>query len=80
MQAEGTEVINFLLQYEFVPLCLHAMAVGSELSKTVSSQPYQSSPKITSPLILLSFSILSYVKFDRSTFLFSASISSKYNL
>ncbi|KAF2944337.1 hypothetical protein DAI22_02g134800 [Oryza sativa Japonica Group] len=37
VKAEGTEVINFLLQYEFVPLCLHAMAVGSELSKTVAT-------------------------------------------
>ncbi|KAL5207151.1 hypothetical protein ABZP36_031586 [Zizania latifolia] len=37
VKAENTEVINFLLQNEFVPLCLHTMTIGSELSRTVAT-------------------------------------------
>ncbi|XP_006648563.1 CCR4-NOT transcription complex subunit 9-like [Oryza brachyantha] len=37
VKADDKEVINFLLQYEFVPLCMHAMTTGSELSKTVAT-------------------------------------------
>ncbi|KAF0935568.1 hypothetical protein E2562_034441 [Oryza meyeriana var. granulata] len=37
VKADDTKVINFLLQYEFVPLCLHAMTIGSEVSKTVAT-------------------------------------------
>jgi CCR4-NOT transcription complex subunit 9 len=37
MQVDDTEVINFLLQTEIIPLCLRTMEMGSELSKTVCS-------------------------------------------
>uniref|UniRef100_A0A0D9VF55 Cell differentiation protein rcd1 n=1 Tax=Leersia perrieri TaxID=77586 RepID=A0A0D9VF55_9ORYZ len=37
VKAGDTEVITFLLQYEFVPLCLQAMTIGSEVSKTVAT-------------------------------------------
>ncbi len=36
MQVDDTEVINFLLSTEIIPLCLRTMEMGSELSKTVS--------------------------------------------
>lgn len=36
-QVDDTEVINFLLSTEIIPLCLRTMEMGSELSKTVSS-------------------------------------------
>ena len=41
MQVDDTEVISFLLQTEIIPLCLRTMEMGSELSKTVCSQPTQ---------------------------------------
>lgn len=34
---DDTEVINFLLSTEIIPLCLRTMEMGSELSKTVST-------------------------------------------
>jgi len=34
-QLDDSEVINFLLQTEIIPLCLRIMETGSELSKTV---------------------------------------------
>lgn len=33
---DSTEVINFLLSTEIIPLCLRIMETGSELSKTVA--------------------------------------------
>jgi hypothetical protein len=33
---DDSDVINFLLQTEIIPLCLRIMETGSELSKTVS--------------------------------------------
>jgi CCR4-NOT transcription complex subunit 9 len=33
---DSTEVINFLLTTEIIPLCLRIMETGSELSKTVA--------------------------------------------
>jgi hypothetical protein len=36
IQVDDTEVINFLLSTEIIPLCLRTMEMGSELSKTVS--------------------------------------------
>lgn len=35
-QNDNTEVINFLLSTEIIPLCLRIMETGSELSKTVA--------------------------------------------
>lgn len=37
MQVDDTEVVNFLLQTEIIPLCLRIMETGSELSKTVAT-------------------------------------------
>ena len=37
MQVDDTEVINFLLSTEIIPLCLRTMEMGSELSKTVAT-------------------------------------------
>lgn len=34
-QMDDSEVINFLLQTEIIPLCLRIMETGNELSKTV---------------------------------------------
>ncbi len=34
---DDTEVINFLLSTEIIPLCLRTMQMGSELSKTVAT-------------------------------------------
>ena len=34
---DDTEVVNFLLQTEIIPLCLRIMENGSELSKTVAT-------------------------------------------
>lgn len=34
---DDTEVINFLLSTEIIPLCLRIMETGSELSKTVAT-------------------------------------------
>ena len=36
-QVDDTEVINFLLTTEIIPLCLRTMEMGSELSKTVAT-------------------------------------------
>ena len=36
-QVDDTEVINFLLSTEIIPLCLRTMETGSELSKTVAT-------------------------------------------
>lgn len=37
LQVDDTEVVNFLLQTEIIPLCLRIMETGSELSKTVAT-------------------------------------------
>ena len=37
LQVDDTEVINFLLTTEIIPLCLRTMEMGSELSKTVAT-------------------------------------------
>ena len=37
LQADDSEVVNFLLQTEIIPLCLRIMETGSELSKTVAT-------------------------------------------
>jgi len=37
VQIDDTEVINFLLSTEIIPLCLKTMEMGSELSKTVAT-------------------------------------------
>ena len=37
LQNDNTEVINFLLSTEIIPLCLRIMETGSELSKTVKA-------------------------------------------
>ena len=37
IQVDDTEVVNFLLQTEIIPLCLRIMETGSELSKTVAT-------------------------------------------
>lgn len=37
VKVDDTEVINFLLQTEIIPLCLRIMETGSELSKTVAT-------------------------------------------
>ena len=34
---DDTDVINFLLTTEIIPLCLRTMELGSELSKTVAT-------------------------------------------
>lgn len=34
---DDTEIVNFLLQTEIIPLCLRIMETGSELSKTVAT-------------------------------------------
>ena len=34
---DDTDVINFLLSTEIIPLCLRTMEMGSELSKTVAT-------------------------------------------
>lgn len=34
-QVDDTDVVNFLLSTEIIPLCLRTMEMGSELSKTV---------------------------------------------
>ena len=36
-QMDDTDVVNFLLQTEIIPLCLRIMETGSELSKTVAT-------------------------------------------
>ena len=36
VKLDDSDVINFLLQTEIIPLCLRIMETGSELSKTVS--------------------------------------------
>ncbi|KAF2944303.1 hypothetical protein DAI22_02g132300 [Oryza sativa Japonica Group] len=37
VKVDDPKIINFLLENEFVPLCLHNMTIGSELSKTVAT-------------------------------------------
>ena len=37
LQVDDTDVINFLLTTEIIPLCLRTMELGSELSKTVAT-------------------------------------------
>ena len=37
VKVDDTEVVNFLLQTEIIPLCLRIMDSGSELSKTVAT-------------------------------------------
>lgn len=37
VKVDDTEVINFLLSTEIIPLCLRTMEMGSELSKTVAT-------------------------------------------
>src|SRR3989338_5153209 len=37
VKIDDSEVINFLLQTEIIPLCLRIMEIGSELSKTVAT-------------------------------------------
>jgi hypothetical protein len=37
VQVDDTDVINFLLSTEIIPLCLRTMEMGSELSKTVAT-------------------------------------------
>lgn len=37
VQVDDTEIVNFLLQTEIIPLCLRIMETGSELSKTVAT-------------------------------------------
>mmetsp|Transcript_10565 Transcript_10565/g.17364 ORF Transcript_10565/g.17364 Transcript_10565/m.17364 type:complete len:311 (-) Transcript_10565:351-1283(-) len=37
VKADDSEVVNFLLQTEIIPLCLRIMETGSELSKTVAT-------------------------------------------
>ena len=37
LQVDDTDVINFLLSTEIIPLCLRTMDMGSELSKTVAT-------------------------------------------
>ncbi|KAF7068038.1 hypothetical protein CFC21_073836 [Triticum aestivum] len=37
VKVDDSEVIGFLLQTEIIPLCLHTMEMGSELSKTVAT-------------------------------------------
>jgi CCR4-NOT transcription complex subunit 9 len=37
VKVDDTEIVNFLLQTEIIPLCLRIMESGSELSKTVAT-------------------------------------------
>ena len=37
VKIDDSEVVNFLLQTEIIPLCLRIMETGSELSKTVAT-------------------------------------------
>ncbi len=37
VNVDDTDVINFLLSTEIIPLCLRTMEMGSELSKTVAT-------------------------------------------
>lgn len=37
VKVDDSEVVNFLLQTEIIPLCLRIMETGSELSKTVAT-------------------------------------------
>ncbi|KAL6517760.1 hypothetical protein OROMI_033461 [Orobanche minor] len=37
VKVDDTEVISFLLSTEIIPLCLHTMEMGSQLSKTVET-------------------------------------------
>jgi CCR4-NOT transcription complex subunit 9 len=37
VKVDDTDVINFLLSTEIIPLCLRTMELGSELSKTVAT-------------------------------------------
>ena len=37
VKMDDTEVINFLLSTEIIPLCLRTMELGSALSKTVAT-------------------------------------------
>ena len=37
MKVDDSDVINFLLQTEIIPLCLRIMERGTELSKTVAT-------------------------------------------
>lgn len=37
VKVDDTDVINFLLSTEIIPLCLRTMEIGSELSKTVAT-------------------------------------------
>jgi CCR4-NOT transcription complex subunit 9 len=37
VKVDDTEIVNFLLQTEIIPLCLRIMETGSELSKTVAT-------------------------------------------
>lgn len=37
VKVDDTDVINFLLSTEIIPLCLRTMEMGSELSKTVAT-------------------------------------------
>ena len=37
VQVDDTDVINFLLSTEIIPLCLRTMEIGTELSKTVAT-------------------------------------------
>ena len=68
-QVDDSEVINFLLSTEIIPLCLRTMEMGSELSKTVATFIVQkillddvcttmsaiSCPVLSSPLPLMIF-------------------------
>mmetsp|Transcript_37752 Transcript_37752/g.102909 ORF Transcript_37752/g.102909 Transcript_37752/m.102909 type:complete len:282 (+) Transcript_37752:367-1212(+) len=44
VKMDDSEVINFLLQTEIIPLCLRIMETGSELSKTVRSRGSRAEP------------------------------------
>lgn len=37
LQTDESEVVNFLLTTEIIPLCLRIMETGSDLSKTVAT-------------------------------------------
>lgn len=37
VKVDDSDVVNFLLQTEIIPLCLRIMETGSELSKTVAT-------------------------------------------
>lgn len=55
---DDSEVIDFLLSTEIIPLCLRIMETGSELSKTVATFIVQK--------ILLDDMGLSYVSFQKT--------------